>query len=172
MVELLAWIKDYSPIVAVFLAIGTATIFILKNAVERSIYMGFESYASRLSRRSSFEEKVLLDRFTLIINFTSRLERLMTNLNRLHSGHTVSDGFIVAGEMIPLTEIFEDLEQSRIVLTEDFHEIFLKQAKLALRAANTKDDLEWKNICAEWTKFNEALRINVEKVFKISEIKW
>lgn len=171
MAELLTWIKDYSPAVAILLAIGTAAVFILRNAVEKSISAGFESYSRRITRRSNFAEKVLLDRFALITSFASRLEKIMTNLNRLRSGKPV-EGFMGQGEIIPLTEVYEDLRQNRIVLTEDFYEIFLNKVKLALRAANATDDIEWKNCSEEWIKLQEDLRLNVERVFKISEIKW
>lgn len=176
MIEILSWLKDYSPTVVLLLAVGSAVLFILKLSVEKSIAASFETYAKklelRLERRSAFEEKVLIDRFTLVTSLSARLEKVTTNLNRLRSGQPIPEGFMKQKEIVPLTEIFEDLSIHRLILTEDFYELLSKKAQLALRAANARDSQEWDEVGKEWIRLREEIRLAVEKAFGISKIHW
>jgi len=100
-----------------------------------------------------------------------RLERVMTNLNRVRHGQQVQ-GFMKQNEIVPLTEIFEDLEIHRLVLGEDFYRLFSKQARLALRAANARSPEDWAESGEEWDRLREEIRSAVEAVFGISQIRW
>ena len=176
MSEVLEWLKDYSPGVVLLMALGAALVFVIKLIVEKSVESTFDARTKQLEkaleRRSTFEEKLLSDRFSLIAAFASRLERVMTNLNRLRSGRAAPDGFMKQHEIVPLTEIFEDLNVHRLVLGEVFHGLFLNQAQLALRAANTSSDEGWKALAEEWIGVQEAIRREAEAAFGISGIKW
>lgn len=96
----------------------------------------------------------------------------MTNLNRLRSGQSPPDGFKKQNEIVPLTEIFEDVIIHRLVLGEDFHGLFLKQAKLALKAARASSSEDWHKSGEEWTQLREEMRIAAEAAFGISKIHW
>ena len=176
MSEILQWLKDYSPGVVLLIALGAALVFVIKLIVEKSIESTFDARTKQLEkaleRRSTFEEKVLSDRFSLIVAFSSRLERVLTNLNRLRSGQAAPEGLMRQNEIVPLTEIFEDLSVHRLVLGEVFHGLFLKQAQLALNVANTSSGEEWKALADEWTGTQQAIRREVEAAFGISGIKW
>jgi hypothetical protein len=125
-----------------------------------------------LERRSAFEDKVLSDRFALITGLSARLERVMTNLNRLRSGQQPPDGFMRQNEIVPLTEIFEDVTVHRLVLGEDFYGLFSRQAQLALKAANVASSEEWRSSGEEWARLREELRLAAEAAFGISKIHW
>ena len=176
MSEILQWLKDYSPGVVLLIALGAALVFVIKLIVEKSIESTFDARTKQLEkaleRRSTFEEKVLSDRFSLIVAFSSRLERVLTNLNRLRSGQAAPDGFMRQSEIVPLTEIFEDLNVHRLVLGEVFHGLFFKQAQLGLNVANASSDEEWKALAEEWTGTQQAIHREVEAAFGISAIKW
>jgi hypothetical protein len=125
MTQLLDWLTKYSPAVVLLIAFGAALLFVIKLIVEKSIASEFDAkskvFETLLKRRSAFEEKVLSDRFALITGISTRLERVMTNLNRLRSGQPAPDGFMKQNEIVPLTEIFEDVSVNRLDLGEDFH---------------------------------------------------
>jgi len=75
-------------------------------------------------------------------------------------------------EIVPLTEIFEDLSVHRLVLGEEFHGLFLKQAQLMLRAANVSSKEDWNAISQEWGLTWEGIRREAEATFSISKIAW
>jgi hypothetical protein len=175
MTEIISWLKEYSPPVVLLLAIGAAVLYVIRLAVEKSIAANFDARAKEtellLQTRSTFRDKVLTERFTLITNLSARLERVMTNLIRLRNGISVPDGFMVGNEVRPLTEIFEDISINRLTLTEEFHEIFLQKAKLALRAANAHSKSEWDEVIKHWESLDKQIREAVEKTFEISKIR-
>ena len=175
MTELLEWLAKYSPAVAVLIAFGAALLFVIKLIVEKSIASEFDAkskmFEAVLKRRSAFEEKVLSDRFALITGLAARLERVMTNLNRLKSGYPTPDGFVKQNEIIPLTEIFEDVKIHRLVLGEDFYTLFLKQAEVVLEAANAPSFEDWRG-GKEWAQLQEQTRLTAEAAFGLSKIRW
>ena len=176
MTQLLDWLAEYSPPVVLLLAFGAGLLFVINLIVEKSIASVFDAkskvFEMMLERRSAFEEKVLSDRFALITGLSERLERVMTNLNRLRSGQPAPNGFMKQNEIVPLTEIFEDLEIHRLVLGEDFHRLFLKQAQVALKVANVRSPDNWTRGAEEWTRLREEIRLAAESAFGISKIRW
>ncbi len=189
MAEILDWVTRYSPPVVVLLMLGGAFLYVAKQIIERSIAAEFSAHSKELElvleRRSAFKDKVLTSRYALVTDLSSRLERLMTNLNRIRHGQEIPDGFQVKNEIVPLTEIYEDLNINRLQLTEDFHALFLDKANLALRtsqmaflersAAAKKepggaDGARWSQIAAEWQRLSDQIRQAVDRHFKLSEI--
>ena len=159
------------------IAFGAGLLFVTKLIVEKSIASEFDAkskavFETLLKRRSAFEEKVLSDRFALITGLSARLERVMTNLNRLRSGQPAPDGFMKQNEIVPLTEIFEDLEIHRLVLGEDFYRLFGEQAQLALQVANLRSSEDLAKSGEEWTRLREEIRLAAEAAFGISKIRW
>ncbi|MFL6260290.1 MAG: hypothetical protein ACJ76Y_11310 [Thermoanaerobaculia bacterium] len=163
--------KTYSPAVAVLLITLAAIALVLREAVKTAVTNTLEL---RLKRRSAFEDKVLSDRFSLIIGLSTRLERIMTTLNRRRAGQTIPDGFMNLNEIVPLTEIFEDLIVHRLVLAEQFYDLFRRKAELASRAANisAQNEQEWSSIAKEWEGLRSEARAATEEAFGISKIKW
>jgi hypothetical protein len=176
MTQLLDWLTRYSPAVVLLIAFGAAMLFVTKLIVEKSVAYEFDTktkvFEKLLERRSAFEDKVLSDRFALITGLSTRLERVMTNLNRLRSNQQVPDGFMRENEIVPLTEVFEDLEVHRLVLGEDFYRLVSRQAQLALKAANLSSLEDWRDSGQEWARGREELRVAAEAAFGISKIHW
>ena len=174
MSDILSLLASYSAAVAVLLALAAAALFVLKLVVERAVASGFDARAKMLElglqRRSAFEEKVLTERFALVTDLSARLQRLMTDHNRIRSGQPVPEGFYSGGEVVPLTRIYEDLEIHRLVLTEEFHGLFLEKANLARRTIDTDDPQEYERLKQQWVRSNDEVRAHAEKVFGIGRI--
>lgn len=175
MKEVLTWLRDYSLPVVALIALGSAALFVLKLVVERAIKIGFDRYAKTvellLARRSAFEDMVLRERFALVSALSVRLERVMTNLDRLRNGRDVEPGFLNDAEIVPLTSILEDLAVNRLVLTDSFYEVFVALAMVAQAASEATETQQWKELTEEWGRLREQLRSAAEKEFKLSEIR-
>jgi hypothetical protein len=176
MAELLDWLTQYSPPIALLIALGTGLLWVTKLIVERSITSGFDAQSRRLEmalrRRSAFEEQVLLERYALINSLSERLMRVMTNLNRRRSGQPVPENFMQHNEIVPLTEIFEEVEIRRLMMGEDFHRLFLAQSHLVLKMANQRTAEERTENRAEWERLQEETRAAAEEAFGFSKIRW
>lgn len=176
MSEILDWLTQYSPPIVLLIALGAGLLWAAKLVIERSIESGFDAQSKRLemalTRRSAFEEKVLLERFERINGFNEKLMRVMTNLNRMRSGQPVPQDITKHGEIVPLTEIFEELEVHRLVLGGDFYRLFLAQSQLALKVANERSAEERARYVEEWYRLQEEVRLAIEEAFGISKIRW
>lgn len=170
--DLLPLLKEYSPGAVLLIVIGSIIIFIMKLSIEKSIASGFDAHGHYMQRRSAFEEKVLTERFEKVIDLSARLERVMTNLNRIRSDQPVPDGFIKYEEVIPLTELYEELIIYRLILTEDFYWLLRRKAELALNTANSLYSNEWVEIELEWSSLNDKLRSVMDRDFGLSKIRW
>lgn len=175
MSDLLQWLKDYSAGTVAVIVIGAAALYVIKLIVDKSVgdAVGLRTKALELaiSRRSTFEEKVLVDRYEKILELASRLQRVTTNLNRVRQQRNVPVDFIKDGDIASLTDIFEDLQVYRIALTDRFHDLLHAKAKLALQLANAKDD-EWKTVGAASLALDQKLREAVDHEFGLSKITW
>src|SRR5262245_54814198 len=83
--SILNWLTKYSPPIVLLIAFCAVLIFLFKNMVEKAISAQFDQYKKevdlRLQRRSNFEERMLLDRYTLVRDIQTRIGRVMTDLN-------------------------------------------------------------------------------------------
>lgn len=176
MTQLLDWLTQYSPPIVLLIALGAAFLWVAKVILERSIASGFAAQSKRLemalTRRSAFEEKVLLERFERINGFNEKLMRVMTNLNRMRSGQPVPQDITKHGEIVPLTEVFEELEVHRLMLGGEFYGLFLAQSQLALKVANERSAENLARHVEEWYRLQEEIRSAVEEAFGISRIRW
>jgi len=174
--DLLTWSKNYSPLVLLLLAFGAALLFVVRLIVEKGIASQFDArsktFETLMKRRSAFEEKVLAERFALVTGLSARLERILTNLNRRRSGHPLPEGFLQNGEIVPLTEVFEEIAIHRLLLGEEFHALFLKHASHALAIANSSTDEAWQQRGHEREVLLDELRLAAEAAFGISQIRW
>lgn len=91
MVDLLKWLEEYSPWIVLLLALLAANIFVLKKAVESTIESAFKrkekEFELSLQRRSTFWEKVLMERYTLVATLMKRIETVTTNLRACLKKH-------------------------------------------------------------------------------------
>jgi hypothetical protein len=176
MAELLEWLGRYSPGVVALLALAAAALFVLKLSVERGIQAGFEAQAKAaelsLTRRSAFEERILTERYTLVTGFAARLERLATQLNRIRHGQQAPDGFYRGSELVPLTEILEELSIHRLVLGEAFYDVLNRQALLLLAVANGDSGSPAAQLGASWLAARDQVRALAEEQFRIESIRF
>jgi hypothetical protein len=118
------------------MAVGAAFIFILQHVTEKAISSQFDRYSKeislRLEKRSNFEEKILLDRYLTLRELQHRLGRVMTDLNRARLGSQVH-GLFRDADIVPLTEVFEQLALNRYLITERFHTILWDQSQLLIK---------------------------------------
>ena len=176
MTELIQWFSAYSPAVALMVAAGAGLVFFLKTATEKAIASQFDRYSKeielRLEMRSSFEEKILLDRYTVLRDLQGRIGRVMTDLNRLRHG-TVVEGLMRGNDIVPLTEVFELLAVNKYLITKSFHKILWDQSQLLIRMANAKDDnMEVARLQGEYVRLLDEFYKAMNDVFGIDRISW
>ena len=140
MADLAELLRDYSVPALLLVAVLAAGIFVSKLVVEQAITKRLDVYAEeltlRLGRRSAFEEKILMDRYTVFIDIVTRIERIQTKLNRRRLGDPVPEGLIEGNEVVPLTAVFEDLSIHEMALGAALATELRRHADLVLELAN------------------------------------
>ncbi|SRR6266446_895363 len=173
--SVLEWITKYSPPIVLLIALGAVLIFVLKTVTENAISSKFEEYKKevglRLERRSNFEERILLDRYTLVRDIQTKIGRVMTDLNRVRSGTKV-EGLFRNGDLVPLTEVFELLANNRYLLTDTFHRILSSEAQLALSCANAKETEALRKCEADYLNLQNSFHLSMNDAFGIDKITW
>ncbi len=169
--QIASWFTTYSPPAALLLIVGAAIIFVLRLTVERAIDGRFEQQnrilALALERRSRFEEKILLDRYQKVCELQTRFSRIMLDLRRHFHGAEVNDLF-AGNEVVPLTALFQDIADSRYLLTETFHGVLYREALLALDFANSKGDVN--RFSQRQMELQTEFRTAMNRVFGIDRI--
>lgn len=92
-------------------------------------------------RRSSFHDKVLLERYQLINDINSRLEHVRINYERIKKGQPTGVE-IVNGETLLLTEIYAELQLKRSILTSSFFDLLSQRYNLVSTLWQHKDNDE------------------------------
>ena len=140
--QILSWLTQHSPSVVTLLAFGAALVYVLKSTTEKVISTEFDRYKKeielKLERRSKFEEKILLDRYSSVVDLQTRIGRVMTDLNRQRHGTEV-EGLMKNNDIVPLTDVFERLAANRYLITERFHKILWDESQLLILIANEKN---------------------------------
>ncbi|WP_114748911.1 hypothetical protein [Pleomorphovibrio marinus] len=174
MEDILNWVSTYSPPIILLIALGASLIYIIKQVTEKAINHQFDKYKKevelKLERRSSFEERVLIDRYTLIKEIQTKLGSIATNLNRIKSGQKI-DGFIVNSDIVPLTEVLETLTVNKYVITVKFHQLFWEQSQLLIKLANAKDSNNMAMLTSEYQKLMDRFYHEMNEMFNIDKIK-
>jgi hypothetical protein len=174
--EILSWLSRYSPGVVLLIALSAGLLYLLRLGVERGVAAGFAAHARardlELTRRSGFEERILMERYTLVTSLAARLERLATQLNRVRAGGQAPDGFRDGAEVVPLTELFGEIVVHRLALGEDLFEALHQQAQLLLRLARAGNDAEARELGERWLAAGARLRKVAEEQFRIHEIRF
>ena len=174
MLDDLSWVREESPAFVAMILVSLVLLLAVRTTVEKTIERKLDSQAKaielRITRRSAFEDKVLADRYAMVMNLAARLELVVTNtLNRRRSQQAVPDGFQVGNEIVPLTEIFEELLIQRLTLGEEFHRVLVWKANLALAMANASDP-ELQALQKKWAACHDDLRRVTDQAFAISQI--
>ncbi len=173
MLDDLSWVREESPAFVAMILVSLVLLLAVRTTVEKTIERKLDSQAKaielRITRRSAFEDKVLADRYAMVMNLAARLERVATILNRRRSQRAVPDGFQVGNEIVPLTEIFEELLIQRLTLGEEFHRVLVWKANLALAMANASDP-ELQALQKKWAACHDDLRRVTDQAFAISQI--
>jgi len=173
--DILDMLTKYSLPVVLLIVVVAIFAFVSKLVTENVITTNFDRYKKdvelRLQRRSNFEERVLLDRYTLLRDIHTKIGKVMTDLRRVKSGSTVK-GLQVNGELVPLTEVGDLIERNRYLITDRFREILLSQCQLELKYANTNDSTLMERQVAEYVQLELAFDKAMNEVFGLDKITW
>ncbi|MGH3518224.1 MAG: hypothetical protein ACRDQ7_12560 [Haloechinothrix sp.] len=178
--DVLDWLTRYPLWVVLVLAVAAVLIYVAKliaeQVAEKRTELTFTARQLRIDGRSSFENRVLTDRYDIFNQLFARLTRITTDLNRVRSGsapHT--EPFLTKignrTEIVPLTELFEDLELHRLVLGDEIYNELSETADLVLRMANAGSD-ESGVLATRWSQARGRLRDLAESQFGLSQIHW
>ena len=174
--ELLRWLKDYSPLVVALLAVGAAFLFVAKVVVEKAVGARLDAYAEdlrlRLGRRSGFEEKILTDRYVAFSDLFMRLQRITTTVNRARHGQALPDGFLVGTDVVPLTEVYEDLNVREMLLGPRLHGPLTEAAHVVLALVNARSADQWSDTEPAWLSAVQRLKSAADEEFGLGAIRW
>jgi hypothetical protein len=174
--DLLTWLKDYSPAVVALIAAGAVFLFVAKIVVEKAVTARLDAYAEdlrlRLGRRSGFEEKILTDRYVAFSDLFMRLQRITTTLNRTRSGQAPPDGFFVGNDIVPLTEVYEELNVREMLLGPRLHAPLTEAARVALDLANARSSDDWPALEPVWLRAVARLKAAADEEFGLGTIRW
>jgi hypothetical protein len=180
----LALAKTYGWLLTIAIIVLVAIIFVFQRAVQHTTEKAIETAFSQqmkmfelaAGRRSAFVQQVQSDRWGAVNDFVIRIERIFTNINRFHHGHTV-EGLVGISEtgqidIAPLTAVIEDLHGKRLLLGPDFHRLLWKRAEIALKFAQLKDSSEapkaYKAVLDEKEENIREIENALEGVFQLS----
>lgn len=173
--KILSLLTDYSPAIVTLLACSSALVYVLKNVTEKAISTEFDRYKKeielKLERRSKFEEKILLDRYTSVVDLQTRIGRVMTDLNR-HRHGTEVENLIKDNDIVPLTAVFELLAANRYLITERFHKILLDESQIIISLANEKDADRMATHYSQYLGLQQEFHKAMNDVFGIDKITW
>jgi hypothetical protein len=173
--QLLKWLGQYSAPVVLLLALGAVLIYVIQQVVERVIDGKFAEHDKRMElllvRRSKFEEKVLLDQYELVTTLQLRLAGIGADINRMRSG-TPAEGFMQGREIVPLTQVYVDLQARRFLLKEPFYRLLNEQADALLASANAASADEFERAARRYLGLIEDLRGEMNRTFGIDAITW
>ena len=128
-----------------------------------------EEIRSEILRRSSFHDKVLLERYYLINDINGRLENVRINYERMKKGQPTRIE-IVNGETLLLTEIYAELQLKRSILTSSFFDLLSKRYDLVSTLWQYKDnDYEWKQKMDLWFALNDQIQTRMEEAFEFEK---
>ena len=174
--ELLAWLTNYSPLVVALLAAAAAFLFVARIVVEKAVTARLDAHAEdlrlRLGRRSGFEEKVLTDRYVAFGDLFMRLQRITTTLNRGRHGQAPPDGFLVGTDVVPLTEVYEELNVREVVLGPRLHGSLTAAAQVARDLAHARASEAWSDLEPAWLRAVARMKSAADEEFGLSTIRW
>jgi len=134
---IIEWLSKYSWPVATLFVLGAGFLFLIKYVTEKALDNKFKQYETeitlRLERRSRFEEKLLLDQYLLVTELFHKIKRIATDLRRHSQGITV-EGLIDKNDIVPLTQVYEELSSKRYLLGSRFHDVLRRHSDVVLRA--------------------------------------
>jgi hypothetical protein len=173
--DILKWISEYSPPIVLLILVGAISIYLIKMFIEKAISNSFDKVKKIteliLERRSGFEEKVLLDQYTITISIQSKITSVATNVNRINSGHKI-ENFIVNNEIVPLTEVYEMLSNNKFLLPEKIYEVLTGQADVVMKLVNARDPKEVESLMQLYGQRMRDFEATMHEIFKLKTIKW
>lgn len=173
--ELLKWAGQYSAPVVILLACGAALIFVFRYVVEKAVEAEFDKRTKRiellLERRSNFEEKVLLDQYEAVTALQLKLGNVGADLNRMRNGIEV-EGLMNGKDIVPLSDIYVELQAKRFLLKEEFYNLLQKRADNLRAFANARNADEVSRLGREFLSMNQQFREKMNRAFGIEKISW
>lgn len=89
----------------------------------------------------------------------------------MHSGIEV-EGLLKGKDIVPLSEVYIDLQAKRFLLKERFHELLRKEADNLLAFARAKNNEELSRLEHDFLDLNEQFREEMNRAFGIEQIGW
>ena len=173
--QIIEWAAKYSAPVVILFVCGAALVFVLRLVVEKTVEAVFEKRNKRLEllleRRSGFEEKVLLDQYKAVTELQLKLGKIGADINRMHSGIEV-EGLLKGKDIVPLSEVYIELQAKRFLLRARLHNLLLKEADNLLASARANNSEEVSRLGREFLKLNEQFREEMNRAFGIEQISW
>ena len=174
---LLKWVAGHGLPLAVGLALGACALYVARQVadrfIENRISLAFRDRELRLESRSAFEDRVLEERFKVFNDLVTRLVRITTDLNRLRGGKDpVQEPFLRDGELVPLTQVFEDCELYRLILGERSYQVMQEAALVVLQLARADSADPYGALGDSWTAALKEIREVGEDNFGLSRITW
>jgi hypothetical protein len=135
-----------------------------------------EEIKTAIARRSDFKLQVISDRYKMIVDCEKKIRAIATYVNRLLKGAQVPSDFIQGEEIVPLTQVQEQISINKFLLGERFYDLLILQSKLLLDMATKQKDPDkvqdsLQELLSKYiqslTEFDELM----DKTFNISEIK-
>ena len=175
MEHLLKWLSNYSTPVVMLLVVGAAALYSSQTIIKKTVESEFEKRNSRielmLKRRSSFEEKILLDQYSTIRKFNHNLASISANVNRAKTGADI-EGLYNGEELVPLTDLFVELQANKYLLRESTHTLLTSQAYAVLKLSNSKNEEEYQNAVKVIIGNDEKMHEEMNSIFGIEKISW
>jgi hypothetical protein len=162
---ILEWMSKYSPPVVAILLLGAGFLIVAKKVIENAIDKRFERVEKQnsllLERLSRFEEKVFLDKYQLVTALFYKLVRVASDLDRFRREGTPVPGLFLGKDVVPLTQVNEELNAKHFLLGERFHNLLQRHYEMVKRIENCATDEEYQRLQPEYdslkNKINQAI---------------
>lgn len=119
-------LKDFSPAIAIWVAIVVSIVFPVKLLVEKSISAQFAKLDRKENRKSNIREKVDIDCYERLSSWQEQIVKASTRLRGVLKGHLIG-GFTDSGEIVKLREIADEIVARFHRLPSDLAEILKKE---------------------------------------------
>lgn len=172
---ILEWAKTYSAPVVALLAFGAALVYLFQKIIEKAIEAQFDTRNKRLElllqRRSSFEEKILLDQYATVVDLQFRIKKIEADVNRLRHGMNV-EGLMKGNDIVPLSEVYVELQAKRFLLKEQLYDLLVSEVRTLISFANAKDPAETSRCEQQILSLNTSLHDAMDAIFGTDKITW
>jgi hypothetical protein len=99
-----------------------------------------EAIKADIAAESAHNNEIRQGQYTTATSLYSKLVGIMTNVNRRRYGYEIPPDFMNKNDIVPLTEVYEELTAKRFLIDDKIYECLKGQADLILERANVPSD--------------------------------